>query len=163
MTCRRILAGLDDSPAGLAGARYAVELAVSLGARVRFVHVTGDGEVVRGLTALHRDHGIDVRRRHEAQALLSHMLGEARKAGADAEGETLEGEPAPLLLEAARSWDADLVVLGHSGKAAPGRPSLGGLTRHLLEFSECPVLVVPQRSRSAREPAIGRFGDPRAR
>lgn len=163
MTCRRILVGLDDSPAGLAAGRYAVELAVSVGARMRFVHVTGDGEVVRGLHSMHRDHGIEARRRQEAQALVSHMLGQARRAGAEAEGECLEGEPAPLLLDEARSWQADLVVVGHSGQAVPGRPSIGGLTRHLLEFSDCPVVVVPQRARAGREAAVRRFGDPQAR
>ncbi len=151
MRCERILVGLDDSPAGLAAARYAVELATSLGARLRFVHVTGDGEVVRALSALHRDHGIDARRRHESEALLAHMLGQARRAGVEADGETLEGEPAPLVLDAARSWSAELVVVGHGGRPGPGRPPVSGFTRHVLEFSECPVLVVP------------RFGDPDAR
>jgi len=145
MTFQRILVGLDDSPAGFACARFAVDLGVRLGSHVRLVHVVSDGDVVRALGVLRRNHGIDERRRHGAESLLAHVLAEATEAGLDAEGETFLGEPAPVLLAQAREWDADLVVLGHSHRTGPGRLAIGGVTRQVLEFSECPVLVVPRQ------------------
>jgi hypothetical protein len=44
----------------------------------------------------------------------------------------------------ARFWPADLVVMGRSDRHGPSSPYLGGVTEHVLEFANCPVLVVPQ-------------------
>lgn len=49
-----ILVAIDDSPAALA-AQVAVDLAASSSALIRFVHVIGDGELVRALARLGRD------------------------------------------------------------------------------------------------------------
>ena len=55
----------------------------------------------------------------------------------------LAGEPAPAILEQARVWSADLIVIGRSGSLGVGQPYVGSQTRHVLEFAEVPVLVVP--------------------
>ena len=47
------------------------------------------------------------------------------------------------VLEEARRWHADLVVVGKSARSASGDPYVGAVTRHVLEFCEQPVLVVP--------------------
>ena len=52
--------------------------------------------------------------------------------------------PAALLLDAARSWDADLLVLGRSDVGRVGPAYVGAVTRGVMEFSEAPVLVVPR-------------------
>jgi nucleotide-binding universal stress UspA family protein len=153
MNPSRIMVGLDDSPAALAGARFAVALAAGLDARVRFVHVSGNGELTRTLTALHPGRDIEPRRSRGAEDLLAHMVTAAAESGVVADSEHLRGEPARLLLDQAREWGADLVVLGHSDRTGPGRLPVGRVTRHALEFCECPVTVVPapgSRSRRIR-------------
>ena len=47
------------------------------------------------------------------------------------------------ILDAARQWNADLIVMGRSDERGPGRPYVGSQTEHVLEFTEVPVLVVP--------------------
>ena len=57
-------------------------------------------------------------------------------------------QPAPDgILEEAREWAADLVVLGSSGNNAWHRMILGSTTHHVLLKAVCPVLVVPQEAR----------------
>ncbi len=55
----------------------------------------------------------------------------------------LQGEVVPAILQCAREWPADLIVVGKSALSATGRPYVGTHTRQMLEFSDRPVLVVP--------------------
>lgn len=130
----RILVAVDDSPAGLAAAAAAVEVAARSDAEVRFVHVLrpsvpGGPEPADG---------------RASDALLRHVADLAVAGGVAAEAVRLVGEPARELLEAARSWSADLVVIGRSDVRAAGAPYVGKETREVLEFAEQPVLVVPR-------------------
>jgi nucleotide-binding universal stress UspA family protein len=139
----RILAAVDDSPAGLAAARLAVDVAGRYRTGLRFVHVLGDGAVASALSR--PDDGVRVAQRRDqaATALLWYVAGLARSAGVSADTRQLEGEPARRILDEARDWPAGLVVIGRSGQRGPGAPYMGRETRHVLEFAEQPVLVVP--------------------
>jgi nucleotide-binding universal stress UspA family protein len=140
----RILVAVDDSPAALAAVHVAVALAAGTGACLRFVNVLGDGDLVRALTTLERDGELEARRRRAAASLLRHVDAEADRAGVESQTVGLEGEPAALLLAQARDWAADLIVMGRSDARRPGHAYVGTVTRHVLEFSERPVLVVPR-------------------
>ncbi|MGZ6803976.1 MAG: universal stress protein, partial [Nocardioidaceae bacterium] len=95
----RVLVAVDDSAAALAAARVAVGLAGRTGARLRFVTVLGDGDLVRGLAHDCHDTGaLDERRDATARALLRHVGAQAGGAGINAEGVTGRGEPARVLL-----------------------------------------------------------------
>jgi nucleotide-binding universal stress UspA family protein len=139
----RILVAVDDSPAALAGARLAVELARHSGAELRFVHVLVDGELRRALGTVHHDGTLDERRAREAQLLLRHVEALAVRGGVPAEGVCVAGEPGPVLLDEARDWHADLLVAGRAAVARPGTAYVGAVTRQLLELSDLPILVVP--------------------
>jgi nucleotide-binding universal stress UspA family protein len=140
----RILVAVDDSPAALAAVHAAVELALLGGGRIRFVHVIGDGDLVRALSRIGHEDRLDAKRDQAAASLLRHVSAAADRAGVLAETATVTGEPAGLLLAAARDWDAQIVVMGRSDVRGPGRAYVGSVTRAVLEFSEVPVLVVPR-------------------
>ncbi|MDP2775113.1 MAG: universal stress protein [Nocardioides sp.] len=139
----RILVAVDDSPAALAAVHVAVDLAASTGARLRFVHVIGDGELIGALASLGHDGEMAATRGSAAESLLRHVTAEAQRAGVPAEWDSLTGAPAAVLLGVARYWEADLVVIGRSDVRRAGRAYVGTVTRGVLEFSEVPVLVVP--------------------
>lgn len=141
----RILVAVNDSPAALAAARVAVDLARLTGAALRFVHVLGDHELAHALAEVEREGRLGERRARAATSLLRHVVADARRGGVEADSVGLEGEPARLVLGHARAWDADLIVIGRSDVRGTGRPYVGTVTRHVLEFSEAPVLVVPRR------------------
>lgn len=120
---KRILVAIDDSPPALAAAENAIDLASALEAQVLFVAVTEPG--------------------HDASA-LSHVLDLARRADLNATSTTADGgQPFEVLLHLAREWHADLIVMGRSDRRKPGVPYVGSQTEHLLEFTDTPVLIVP--------------------
>jgi nucleotide-binding universal stress UspA family protein len=143
LTPTRILVAVDDSPAALAGVHLALDLARHLDARVRFVHVQVDGEVLRALRELHHDGTLVQRRERDVALLLRHVESEAERAGVPSAGVSLEGEPAQVLLAETRAWQADLLVVGRADLDRPGTAYVGEVARQLLEFSDVPVLVVP--------------------
>jgi nucleotide-binding universal stress UspA family protein len=140
----RVLVAVDDSPAALAAARAAVDVAMRTGADLRFVHVTSDGELLRALADRGRDSQLASRRNKAAVALLDHVAAEAERAGFQAETKHLEGDPAAIVLAEVSDWGADLLVIGRSDIRGAGRPYVGTVTRHVLELVDIPVLVVPR-------------------
>jgi nucleotide-binding universal stress UspA family protein len=135
---QRILVAVDDSPAALEGARLATDLAAVLHARLLLTHVLSDRTVLIGAL----DRGVaGSRRAGVTNAMLRRLHSAAEQAGVAVQSEEVTGEPASCLLARARTWDADLLVVGRSDVRRPGTPYVGAVTRHLLEFSECPVLV----------------------
>ncbi|MGZ4595028.1 MAG: universal stress protein, partial [Actinomycetes bacterium] len=85
-------------------------------------------------------------------ALLRHVAALARREGVVVETVQLEGDPARRILEAAQRWSAELVVIGRSERSSEGPHYVGAQTRHVLEFAEQPVLVVPLQPRTPRTP-----------
>lgn len=139
----RVLVAADDSPAGLEAVRWAVELAGTYAAQLRVVHVLADHEVKAALLAAGPP-GVGNRRHEAARSLLRHVSRLATRAGVQIETVELTGDPAPAILDQARSWRADLVVIGRGDHRGAGGPWVGKETRMVLEFAEQPVLVVPR-------------------
>ena len=142
MTYRRILVAVDDSPAALGAARIAIELANGWHSHVRLVTVAADHMLGALLDAAVPDGGASERLERAGQALLRHLAAGAERA--DVETVQLAGEPFRAILDEAQSWHADLIVMGRSDRLGPSSPYLGSVTAHVLEFADCPVLVVPR-------------------
>lgn len=58
------------------------------------------------------------------------------------------GEPDQILIEAAKEWNADLIVVGSHGRGFWGRLLLGSITDVLVHHAPCSVLVVRKVSES---------------
>jgi nucleotide-binding universal stress UspA family protein len=144
-----VVVAVEDSRTGLRTAAVAIDLAAALGAPLVVVHVVTDGAIMSALIADRADRaerpvsGVVERRRASGAALLRHVETLARRAGVSAETAQLEGDPAPRILDAARRWSAGYVVIGRSERGNEGPHYVGAQTRHVLEFAEQPVLVVP--------------------
>jgi nucleotide-binding universal stress UspA family protein len=145
----RILVAVDDSPAGLAAARVAIDLAVVCRADVRAATVLLDGELEAALAGISAGResaaALRARRGGGQTALLRHVVDLARARGIVPETVARVGEPAPCILDEARAFRPDLVVIGRSDRREAGQPYVGSEVRHVLEFAEQPVLVVPAR------------------
>jgi nucleotide-binding universal stress UspA family protein len=60
------------------------------------------------------------------------------------------GIPAQVIVEAAESWGADLVVVGSHGYGFWGRIALGSVSDAVVHHSPCSVLVVRSRNEETR-------------
>lgn len=159
MTMDKVLLAVHDSAASLAAARTAVELAEGWHARLRVVNVVTDGHITE---ALHRTGSGDlpVRRARAGASVLEHVAQLAQARGVPAESAQLEGEVAREVLDDARRWHADLLVVGMTSHDGLGTPSLGPCTTQLLEFAEVPVLVVPSAAERGGPGGVARRGTP---
>lgn len=143
---RRILLAVDDSPAGLAAARAAVQLAVECDAELRAVHVVTDGELTRALQKRPVAARIHLGRGAGPQAVLHFVTELADHAAVPVHTVLLEGHPARCVIQQAAEWSADVIVMGRSAEHHLGQPYVGSQAQHVMEFAESPVLVVPPRA-----------------
>lgn len=60
----------------------------------------------------------------------------------DIAGEVIEGPPAKVLIEAAKEWEADMIVVGAHGRGFWGRLLLGSVSSAVVHHAACSVLVV---------------------
>ena len=139
----RILLAVRDSASSLRAARLAIGVAVAAGCPVLAVTAVRDGALELALAPRDRDPTGAQRHREAAAPILRHVLTLARAAGVEAEGRELRAEPGPGILQAARDWGADLVVVGRGEVPDPRHGYLGDVALHVLELADVPVLLVP--------------------
>jgi nucleotide-binding universal stress UspA family protein len=144
MTVHRVLVAVDDSPGALRAAHLAIDLAADWHARLRIVSVATDHQLGALLDSTVPDGSASERIASGGGALLRHLAEAARERGLEADTVLLEGEPFREILDEANAWPADVIVMGRSDRRGPTSPYLGSVTAHVLEFAECPVLVVPR-------------------
>ncbi len=96
-------------------------------------------------------------RRQEARSALKRL---AETCAADVEiieAEVIEGRSAEEICRRARERPAELIVVGTHGGRGPGRYGIGETTRHVLEETTGPVLIVPDVTVSDRVPRYRRI------
>ena len=123
----RLLVAVDDSAPALAAAKLAIALAQTRPTALNFVTVAEPGA--------------------NADSILHHVATLAADAGIAATTTAIDGRQAfEALLAAAQQWRADVIIMGRSDVRRPGQAYVGSQTEHLLEFTDIPVLVVPEPS-----------------
>src|SRR5262245_31248394 len=146
---RRILVAVDGSETSNLALDHALQLGTDQRARVRIVHAL---ESVQYLVALSGGYSFDVgdvrdSLHRDGERVLEASLDRARAGGVDAETALIEGkEPmdrtAQILVQDARNWDADLIVLGTHGRRGFDRLFLGSVAEDVLRSASIPVLLV---------------------
>ena len=74
-------------------------------------------------------------------------MGQARQGGCEPEPCLIEGNDAHTsqhIVQAARAWGADLIVIGTNGRRGLGRLLLGGVAEGVARTATVPVLLVRQ-------------------
>jgi len=116
----RMLLAVDDSPDSLRAARAAIELAKTLHARLRIVHVRADHLVDAAVEAASGRPEVGARRAQSGAAILTRVALMAGAAGVVTETDLLVGDAGPMIVNAARVWQADLIVAGRSARSTTG-------------------------------------------
>ena len=144
MKTRRILHPSDFSSAARAAFARAVAMAKAERAELLLVHVMtpviplmGDGYIS---PKIYDD--MERSMRAHSQKQMDKLVAKAKTAGARARGLLLEGTAADRIVRAARSYRADVIVIGTHGRTGLARVFLGSVAARVVGTAPCPVLTV---------------------
>jgi len=122
-----VLVPLDGSPSATSALGPAIEWAAKLGVGLHLVHVARRGST--GTAPV------------DGAALIESTMPQADAAGVGVTAAVFEGHPAELVVEAARSRHASLLVL--TSRGATAELTLSKVARRIVHDAPVPVLVVP--------------------
>lgn len=139
---KRILVPVDGSDKSTDALKAAVKLARTNSGRVRLLHAV-DEIAFLGATAYSA--AIVESARQRAGEVLAEGLALARSGEVQADSELID-MPAQRLghtvADAAREWDADLIVVGTHGRRGIERVLLGSGAEQIIREAPVPVLVI---------------------
>jgi nucleotide-binding universal stress UspA family protein len=139
---RSILCPVDFSDQSRQALRYAEAIAVRARAPLQVVYANDPLLVAAAAAALH-DRDIAKRSGVELDAFVKETLGQAAR-GLRVKTRAAVGKPADVILKAAASTRADLIVLGTHGLTGADRLIMGSTTLAILQRAKMPVLAVPR-------------------
>lgn len=143
----RILVPVDGSSTALKGLAEALKLAKALHAKIKLVHVVN--ELINDPTltpSVYIERVIESMRESGRKALVNAQAAAARQEpSVEVEAElfeTIGARAYDCIVEAARVWPADLIVMGTHGRRGVKRLALGSDAEMVLRSSPVPVLMV---------------------
>jgi nucleotide-binding universal stress UspA family protein len=140
-----IVVGTDGSDTAERAVRQAARLAADEGARLVVVSAyQASGALTSGVEAerVPTDIRHTLTDRAQAEELAERGRAIARECDvAKVAVQALVGEPARVLLEAAKDFDADLIVVGSRGLASHAHFILGSVAASVAHHAPCDVLV----------------------
>ncbi|VTU22004.1 universal stress protein [Variovorax sp. RA8] len=161
---QRILVPIDGSATSLRGLDEALRLSKLTGAKLRLVHVVDELKYVTGFETFATYSGDVVPLMAEAgRKILEQGRERAQRAGIDAESAlftSVAGRVSEIVVDQAKVWNADLIVIGTHGRHGVARAFLGSDAEQVLRMAPIPVLLVnagqreAEGSGAAAEPAV---------
>ena len=148
---KRILVPVDGSPTSVRGLDEAIQLARLTGASIRLVHVLDQVVFVGGGTYTVDVFGI---LKEAGERIMQEMKARVAAAGIEVStfvSEVLAGRVCDIVLEQAKAFGADLIVIGTHGRRGVGRLLVGSDAEQVVRLASVPVLLVrtPQGAAAA--------------
>jgi nucleotide-binding universal stress UspA family protein len=147
----RILLAIDGSRFSEAALKAVIQQARKSVEQIRVLHVVEPppllvtGEMGGYNPAL--DEAWEAERKH-AQRLVERAVGRLRAKGLKANGAAEDGDPKSKILENAKEWRAELIVLGSHGRKGLNRFLMGSVSETVVRHAPCSVEIVriPRKS-----------------
>lgn len=143
----RIIVAVDSSHASNHALDEAVKIAKASNATLRIIHVLDDLSIslaANPYAGYYTGELIETMRRR-GEKLLEQASAQATAAGVPVETILVDDLGLPVeerIIEAAREWCADLIVMGTHGRRGVKRAMLGSSAEGVLRTSPVPVLLV---------------------
>ncbi len=131
-----ILIATDNSPNSQCAVQIAFDLAQEQSSAVAAVTV-----VYGGTDFFAVSHQLIAEMKEEAKRQLEKLQAEATSKGLDLLLMVKEGEPHEGIINAAKEFNAGVIVMGSHGRTGLKRLLMGSITEKVIGFSLCPVLV----------------------
>lgn len=139
MPVQHILVPIDFSPNAEHAFDYTLRLARPLQARVTVLHV------IEPLLMGHRD-PLPYLSMHELEGRIIEQVStyQARIIAAGLKGDfaVLHGVPYQVIVDTARTAQADLIVMGTHGRTGLAHVLVGSVAERVIQLAHCPVLVL---------------------
>jgi nucleotide-binding universal stress UspA family protein len=148
----RVMLAYDGSPDASQAASLAAAIAWPAGSALRVVRVleTTPYPSVWPGGVLVDVPGIDAELVQQAEAMLAAVAGSMSGPGRTVDAVVLHGRPGSALVDEARAFAADLVLVGSRGHGSIAELLLGSVSAELVDHAPCSTLVV-------RQPGISRI------
>lgn len=147
MSYQKILIALDNSEHSMRAAEKGLELAHLLNAQVGLVFVVDISKVLGSIDTGVVSAELVPILKIEAKQTLDQLAAKHNEKGMMKF--TPEGRPAEAILETAKSWEADLIVMGTHGRTGLMHLLLGSIAEYVVRHSKIPVMVVPAKHSSS--------------
>jgi nucleotide-binding universal stress UspA family protein len=155
---KRILVPIDGSPTSNLGLNEAIKLAKDQGAKLRLFHLVDEYIAVSSGDGVMLDTGDLLESlRQGGKKIIEKAEALARRNGLTPESVMIEsfgGRAADYIVEQAKKWGADLIVLGTHGRRGVKRLVMGSDAEHVVRMARVPVLLVRSKTatRASRRP-----------
>jgi nucleotide-binding universal stress UspA family protein len=145
---RRILVPVDGSVPALKGLNEAIKLVKATGAKLKLLHVVNEAFFDASyIPSAYYDEAVQAFREAGAR-VLDAAVAAARDQNVEVErqlAETIGGRAADVIVDAAKEWPADLIVMGTHGRRGLSRLALGSDAEMVLRQSPVPVLIMREK------------------
>ncbi len=151
MAFKRILCAVDFSEASLAAFRQAIEIARLGASRLYVLHTIEARPVVSSLPGMDEAGEMAVELEEKAAAALELLVASSASAlkGIQLTTEVTAGRAFVEILNHARDWPADLIVMGDTSAASLEQIVVGGTAERVMKDAPCSVLIVKQHKAGA--------------
>lgn len=140
-SARKVLLGIDGSESSMAAAHALVERPWPQGSEFRIVCVEEPWTLADS----------KVRNNQQGQEAVSSAARVLAAAGLEATTAVLSGNTKDVILEEARKWAVDLIVVGSHGRRGFKRFLLGSVSEAVAMNAHCSVVVVRDRALSSKK------------
>jgi nucleotide-binding universal stress UspA family protein len=110
------------------------------------------GTQIRVLTVVGSASAWDVSEQylHECQVILNDHVRRLRERlpACQVNGECMEGNPPLTIVEAARNWSVDLIIIGSHGDTGVRSDQVGSVAAAIVNTAPCSVLIIKVGGRS---------------
>jgi nucleotide-binding universal stress UspA family protein len=136
---KNIILAIDGSDHSYQALAYAKSMAETYRATLWLVHVFAHTSDLLGYDDFEK---LYARRKCAGQIVLDKAKERLGESTFEVREELLEGPEADAILNFARNSHADIIVMGTRGMGALKGLLLGSVSRKVLHYSACPVMVV---------------------
>jgi len=138
----RILVPIDGSTPSNLGVEEAIKIAKLSGGSICLLHVVNEYLAIQGA---YYSADLAAALREQAEALLRDCKARVEKSGVKVDTASLDGikgMSSDLIVEYAKRWPAQLIVMGTHGRRGLSRLALGSDAENVLRMAPVPVLLV---------------------
>src|SRR5262245_57634135 len=142
---KRVLVPVDGSRPSMRGLEEAIRIVKFTSGTLRLVHVVNELTVEPAYLALLKYDKLLAGLREHGNGVLAEAAALVHNGGATCESELIEtmgAQAAQAIVQQAREWPADLIVMGTHGRRGLRRLALGSDAEVVMRYSPVPLLLV---------------------